>query len=236
MVSGRCHSVRRLHRDDQETSGPGGQAGHPHVLRYLLLISSSCFFISVSLGLPLCAVTSHQSSAECEAPLLWLVPQALWVCSTCCCCGPASWCCTTPASRPSSCPASWSGPTSSSTASSEPSCPSSCGCGESLSVSVQPGPRRLRAPGPTRFSDLEVTCAAALCPQGLFPHLVSHRDSGAEPHHPALHHGRYLHAEGEILTTGAFSWLIHLPVASFSVINYVTILKCSCSWVDSVMS
>lgn len=38
---------------------------------------------------------------------------------------------------------------------------------------------------------------AGFCPQGLFPHIISNWDSGVEPHHPALYHGRYLHAEGK---------------------------------------
>lgn len=37
---------------------------------------------------------------------------------------------------------------------------------------------------------------AAFSPQGLFPHIVSDRDSGIEPHYPALYYGRYLHAQG----------------------------------------
>lgn len=39
----------------------------------------------------------------------------------------------------------------------------------------------------------------SLCPQGLFPHIFSNWDSGIEPHHPTLHYGRHLHAEGESL-------------------------------------
>lgn len=60
------------------------------------------------------------------------VSQGLWVCSTCCCCGPASSCSTTRASRPSSFPASWCGHTSSSTASLERFSQSFCGSGEHL--------------------------------------------------------------------------------------------------------
>lgn len=42
---------------------------------------------------------------------------------------------------------------------------------------------------------------AAFSPQGLFPHIISNRDSGIEPHHPALYYGRHLHAEGEVLNS-----------------------------------
>lgn len=42
---------------------------------------------------------------------------------------------------------------------------------------------------------------ASLCPQGLFPHIFSNWDSGIEPHHPTLHFGGYLHAEGNAATS-----------------------------------
>lgn len=44
---------------------------------------------------------------------------------------------------------------------------------------------------------------AGFCPQGLFPHIISNWDSGVKPHHPALYHGRYLHAEGKFSAPGA---------------------------------
>lgn len=141
----------------------------------------------------------HRPSGDPPPPLplssvaaLFVRAQVLWVCSTCCCCGRASCCFTTRALRPSSCPASWFGPTSSSTASSAPFSQSSCGSGGLSDFFFQ----HLWPWTMKNFFYLICLFCGGGAPQGLLPHVVAHRDPGPQPHHPALHSGRHLHAEG----------------------------------------
>lgn len=159
--------------------------------------------------------------------ILLCVCQGLWVCSTCCCCGPVSSCCTTRASRPLSFPASWCGRTSSLTASSAPFSQSSSGSGEHLTLNIFRS--QLRHQIITIYilhtdiwcfylssflywnslkllnlfderTHIQNKCLnVSFSPQGLLPHIISNRDSGSEPHHPALYYGRYLYAEGLFL-------------------------------------